>query len=473
MAPGTLAGNLLGTSVLATPTSGTSSFPRPHIDAVTPAAVPNPGRVSSSAVPTPAPQSTSMNSPAPPTGPIGVATAEDAIRPMTLAPAPIDSSGPREASLATLDDESGGSGGGGPPPDMPPILNFSGGGSEQDVDANGQPIPGKYIVRNPVPIGTVAVLSVDSPASGYDFQTYAWSGGTNYSGYFSADPVTPPSGGQELDQNVATTTSNYVFIVDANARDYTISVSVDYGNGAHGTSTLTFSSARPSGSLSVSQVGTQSTSGSYRPGEVTVWLNPGINIQATASTGQYTAGSFMFMQVINTNRKEVTDSNNQPYYIDNDIMIPGGENFNGPLIDDSPIGYNFTYDGTSDLHGWYLPPNNSMPVPPASPPVVEDLPRGSVPNTFYRVFVDESFSTYLMYKPAGPVGGVWIALSAVDWSWSKELARPLGGSWTATPPSSQPTPTTRMPSGADAFPTWVNTATNFNTQNLNPYRPGP
>lgn len=405
--------------------------------------------------------------------PPGTAAEEGAeIRPMTLAPLPPSTPTSEVSSFSTLVDSGGG---GGVPPDMPPVVDFSGGNTVQEVDANNDPIPGKYNVPTPVPIGTVTFITVSDPAPGYNIQTIAWSGGTTYSGYFSAPATQTPFGGQELEQNVATTTSNYIFIVDSMAKTYTINVNVTYTNGAKGSSTLTFTSVRPTGNLTVSQVGTQTVSGTVNPGQVTVLLNPGIKIQATASTGPNTAGDFMLMQVIDTVEKKLTTDQGQNRFVRNDIVV-GNEAFNGPLIDNgasNTIGYDVTSQASGGPLNWSLGPNSSMPVAPAAPPEMIDNPQFGVPSSYLMVAENESFSTYLMYKPSGPPAGVWIALSQVDWSWSKSASRPVGGNWTTTPDSQQPNPTNTTPGGAAAFPTWVNTATNFNDQNLNPYRPGP
>ncbi len=164
----------------------------------------------------------------------------------------------------------------------------------------GQPVEGQYEATNGIPVGTIAFITVSDPVPGYTITEIAWSGGTTYSGYFSAAPNNAVFGGQELEQNVATTTSDYIFIVDSTARQYNISVSVVYSNSARGTSTLTFTSVRPTATLAVSQVGIQEASATIRPGNITVRLDPPIKIQATSTTDADTSGNFMFMQVINS-----------------------------------------------------------------------------------------------------------------------------------------------------------------------------
>lgn len=420
------------------------------------------------------------------------------IRPMTLLPASLPAQKTHGFSL--LDNPSGS--GGGPPQDKAPIIHASGGtwASTQKI-VNGQPVEGQYVVPAGGPaIGSIPLIYVSSPVPNdpnYNITSITWSGGTPYSGYFSADPDTEPAwGAQELEQNVSNTSSYYTFIIDATPRTYTLNVTVGYQNNASGTSTVTFTSYAPTGNLTVSQLGNQSFSTTYMPDGVTphatVWLNPGIHIQATSSTGPYTAGRFMFMQIIDSNFKKWTNASGTSQYIKNDITIPpsaaypDGIDLNGPLLDDPPIAYPFSYNGASNYTSWVLGPNGTMPFAPApgapipNPPEMVDTPAMSVPLSYQMLSQSEDFSTYLMYKPS--TSGVWIALQKVSWSWSKTANRPPGGNWSATTGDTpQPNPTITTPTGAAAFPTWVNLATVFNNSNRgigtnpppNPPRPGP
>ena len=231
---------------------------------------------------------------------------------------------------------------------------------------------------------------------------------------------------------------DYIFVVDATARQYTATISIQRSNGASGSSTISFDSVRPDATLTVKPpLGTQTVKGDIYPNEVTVVLLPGIHIQATASTVADTAGSFMFMQLIISNYKTYVDDDGQSWYRKNDISYPGGDDFMGALYDDPPFGYEFTYDGPTDHHGWYLPANSAIPMPAdppedtPAPPEMIDTPAMSVPDTYQGVEDSESFSTYLMYKPGGV--GVWVALKAIDWSWSSSASRQPGGPWTASP----------------------------------------
>jgi hypothetical protein len=184
----------------------------------------------------------------------------------------------------------------------------------------------------------------------------------------------------------------------------------------------------------------------------------------------------MFMQVIDSTYHGFTTDTGEKKYVknDNDLRSTGGQNFNGALLDDGKeetFGYPFTYDGTSGWLGWILASNDAMPTPPKTPPEMEDHPGFAVPNTYESLTATESFSTYLMYQPQSGAAAVWIALAEIDWSWSKTATNGPDG-WTATAPTAQPNPTSLSPIGATAFPTWVNTASEFLDQDKNPWRPG-
>ena len=400
------------------------------------------------------------------------------VRPMTLSPAPRGAGGHASQGNVQPFDSSGGSGGG-TPPDMPPNLFGSGGGSgAAQVMNNGQPVPGQYAFSSPVPIGASMGFIASDPDPAYQITTNNWSGGTNYSSYTSVTPVTIITGGQSLGKSVGTDGSNYSFILDANARAFTITDQVTYSNGAHGTSTATFTSVAPTGSLTVSNVGTQ-TAGSGPNAQFAVGLSPGIKIQATASTGQFTAGSFMFLQILNSTYQSRTSPAGVDVYLKNDTVTPGGQNFNGPLHDADPLGYPFAYSGGSggggpsgggiaSSSGFYLTANNSMPFAGTGTPELSDAPSFIDSANNRMMTRTDKFSTYLMYKPTG---GVWIALSQADWNWSETATLGIDGALFG-PTSPQPTPTIKVPSGDGVFPVWVNTTRNYLDAAQNPQRPG-
>ena len=270
---------------------------------------------------------------------------------------------------------------------------------------------------------------------------------------------------------MGTTNPNYTFIIDATPRQYTVNVSVTYKLSGKGSSTLTFSSVKPTTTFTVSRVGTQTVL-EKADNTIGVALYPGIKIQATASATNSTPGRFMFMQIINTNNKQTSPTPGDDRSISNDKQV-GNENFNGPLIDNGSdpgtIGYKVQSPESGGPLSWGLAPTASYPNPGATPPEMLDEPQFKVPTSYDKVAEQESFSTYLMYKPSQLPGAVWIALNQVDWSWAS-AAHKTGGTWVATAPESpQPQPTPKVPTGPAAFPVWVNTASNFNNQKLNPF----
>ena len=141
-----------------------------------------------------------------------------------------------------------GSGGGGQPqPDAPPSFDFWQGDQPVPVMENGQPVPGQFLLPSPVPIGTVANFGAISPygngVNGGTIVSYSWSGGTDFGAYFGNPADQPPaSSSQALYTNVATTNADYMFIIDSQPRQYTISVTVDYQTLGSGTATVKFSS---------------------------------------------------------------------------------------------------------------------------------------------------------------------------------------------------------------------------------------
>jgi hypothetical protein len=211
---------------------------------------------------------------------------DDGIRPMSLPPSSSSNDGNQVVLLS-----SGGSGGsgGGTPPDKPPILTLSGGGLGAHLKVvNGQPVEGDYEADHDVPIGTVLFVGARNPDLMYQIQSFSWSGIPANRSYTSADPVSTVTGEQTLGKNSGTTASQYNFIVDT-VKTYTISVTVHYTNGANGTSRLTFSSVAPSATLTTASTFIQLFTYNPQTDEVKVGLRSSQIMQATTSTGEFTA----------------------------------------------------------------------------------------------------------------------------------------------------------------------------------------
>jgi hypothetical protein len=425
-------------------------------------------------------------------------TTAGTIRPLSLSPS-ASSLSVKAGGMHALDDSggsggsgggdsgSGGSGGGDSggtiPPDMAPLLMGSGGnqGAMPVKDANGNVIPGQFTFGKPIPIGTIMTLEVMDPAPGYNIGKADWYGGnTNYNGYASGDATSPVNGGQSLGQGVNTTnTTSITYILDSTQSTFTEFCSVDYDNGAHGLLQVTYTTDAPCGTLTASQVGTQ-TAGNVQgqAGQFAVALAPPIQIQASASTDQFTAGDFMFLSILNKVYQAKIDALGQSSYRKNDyVNNRTNANFNGSLQDSETgqLGYGFYYrtapgplQNVQMFSSFALAANGSMPAAGTGTPEMQDQPSFQDFNTNQMMTVTESFSTYLMYRPTG---GVWIALDELDWNWT-ETATNATGVLTG-PTSAQPAPTETMPSGANVFPTWVNTTTNFNGEPFTAGSPGP
>jgi hypothetical protein len=374
-------------------------------------------------------------------------------------------------------DESGG--GGGTPPDQPPTLTGSGGnGSAQPVMSGGAPVPGQYYFPDPVPIGSGMTFTANMGSGGYTVTSNSWSGGTDYASYTSGIPSNPTLSSQTLGLGPVTDGFGYAFIVGAGSQSFTITDTVTYQNGAHGKSTVTFGSDSPTGSLTNSTLGNQmgGIPQGERGGHYYVYLE-NIRFEATASTDQWTAGAFMFLQIIDNVYTSATINGNTTYFannVDYSNQNPPGQNFNGKLHDYSTLAYPFYYSDNPALFysSFSLPSSSSTPYMTYGSPETFDQPNDdSESATPTMVTATESFSTYLMYNGGS---GVWIAIAEADWSWT-ETATMVNGVLTA-PLSSPAAPSMSTPSGAAAFPTWVNSIANYQNQAINPPRngnPGP
>ncbi len=371
----------------------------------------------------------------------------DGIRPLRISLTPARVHGTSGGHVSRLAGPDFGGGGG---YNGPPTLN-SGNISIYEPDPN--QLPGDYETFDPVPIGVVVALSVTnaSPA----ITSYSWSGGT-YAGYVGGQANQPPPVSQAAPTTPGAGASTYNFIVGPQpGQFYTITCDVTYQGGGSGHVQLTFTSTAPTGSLSVKQRGTQTYT--VNNGIVTVQLNPGITLSVTAATGANTDGQFMIMQICTGTLRWYTNANGQSFYKAN-AYVMNGVNYNGPLLDrGETLGDQFTYVD-NNIYSLSLGPNASAPTPPQTW-TFNDPPAFPREATVRFLSATEEFSTSLMYK-SNLRPSVWIALSEIDWSWSEQASPPF-----AQPdpnPTQQPQPQgPKTPSGAAAFPTWVNTTDNL------------
>ena len=402
---------------------------------------------------------------------LGAAVAQslgDGIRPMTMPPAAdadLRRSGGHAAVTVTPDMGSGG-GYNGPPMLTSYTFNIY----QPDPEDPGKYEAGWPGTQEPIPIGAVVALSATSP--GPTITSYAWSGGT-YTGYFGAPASAAPTVSQAAPTAPVTTGSTYSFIVSQPDNEYTVTLNVQYQGGGQGTATLTFDSVQPSGALAVQAVGTQTFTTTATT--VGVTLSPPIQISFTASTGPNSAGQFMILQIVTSANFMFVDELGATWHIRNNVNIPGVGNFNGPLHDDSPVyadtlGFPFNYGppppGQPVLQYVSLTaqPNTSIPSGGYANPYTSDSPSDfTVSINSKGVTETQSVSIYLMYQP-NIQGSAWIALSQINWTWTETATNtgpPGEPSWIGTS-TAQPAPTgPTQPSGAAAFPPWVNTSSNF------------
>ena len=275
----------------------------------------------------------------------------------------------------------------------------------------------------------------------------AWSGGTNYSGYPLGNPAQSPPTTTQVQTNVSTTNPYYSFIADATPRTYSITVWVQYTNGAQGDSTMTFTSVRPTASLSSNGGIVIAGGGPNLAGQFVAFLgiyNPN-GFAVTATTGpdpQSLSGQFMIVQLINYNMV-YTDPNNVAHTLSSAGSFQVDDVF--PPDPASPLGQPTQNNATSWVSVVGVQSQNTYTDTPHFEPLL----------TSASASLNDSFQTYLMYMPAP--GGVWIALQEIDWNFSVSATNPnpgFNGAWNVgTLKQTQVTgPTT--PSGGKEFPSW-------------------
>ncbi len=372
--------------------------------------------------------------------------------------------------------------GGGPPVHTSPSLTFSGGGAGANpvLDGANNPIPGQFQGSQPVPIGSIVVVTTsDGPVQGSSNNpSYLWGGGTNYSGYFSTNADANSDPNVSLVKNVDPTQYTYTFIVDATPRTYKIDLHEVFTDGGSSDAFLTFSSVAPTASIaSVMSDQTLDLSG----GIASVGMSRPAGFQASGSTGPFTDGSFMFLQIVNNSYLQYTDTagaNPGSHYKKNNMVIDG-QNYNGPLHDGNLTAYLYSWPQNPGLglkSFWSIAASSSLPFPNLGNPTMGDTVQfvSPVPTTINntqnvtKISLITSFSTYIMYGKSG----VWIGVSKLDWTES-ETATFVGGVLTG-PTSAQPQPAgASSPMGDTAFPTWVNTSSNFLAANFQSGDPGP
>ncbi len=329
--------------------------------------------------------------------------------------------------------------------------------------------PGTYSADdgNPIPIGATVQLTASSPYGEENpITSWSWSGGSEWGGYFGT-PAGEAIPSQSAPPAPNTTGRTYQFIVDPTPQVYDVIVEVTYSYGGDSSAELLFQSDAPTGSISATKpLGSQTWS--YVPGEdggIKVMLNPKINLNFTATTDGYTAGQFALLQIV-TNTKQTYTAANTTWYVQNNINYPpNGPNFNGNLIDNGQSGswdHQFDYNG-AQKDSLTVGASQSIPATGVNAPTTSDGPSLTLPNTINgntvtSVSRSDNFSIYLMYQ-SDMENSVWIAVSQLNWSWSVSVSQQNYGQPNPTP---QPDPgNSSPPSGASAFPTWVNTITAF------------
>ena len=428
-----------------------------------PSAVPSPsGGIALNATPRTSPSLNPSAAPSAATSPVIIAPSGGVIRPLSLAPPTAKVHSVPNSAFATPAYVSGGGGGGDPPP---PNVLVSGGG----IGGSGS----GSLSLGDVPVGWFPDFSVSAPANWtIDPATIQWSGGTSFSSYFS-DPATtqvsqnPALQAVSLGTTVATNKPDYIFIIDSNERGYSVTVNCSYVDPLGGAdikapaTTVTFASVRPTTATMTATGGYQAF---YTAGANVVlvysdnnqpWINGtglGVVIKADAGAGEF-GGDFMFLQ-LSSKRWAYTDEFGNSSHLSN---VGGGLNLdNGYIGKDYGIGMGLNSPPSpSSGKGWSLSPFQH----PLSNYQVSDSPQNTdITSSQYITVGNHQFQTYLMYKPAAPTNGVWIALARCDWSWTVSATNTGTADapvWPAPNATLAPNPSILTPSGAAAFPTWT------------------
>ena len=298
--------------------------------------------------------------PAATTAPAEVAADTDGIRLMVLAPQSRDQ-GTSLNSFEVMSDGGDSNLADDPPP---PVVSGLGSGQVQGPD---------------LPVGSYTDFYVMDPGGGWSINTdtIRWSGGTDYSDYFDDDATTTVQGSPWLQsvvlvQSVATDWEDYTFIVDAEEKQYTITVNCSYYDPDGGPdipappTTITFNSVRPT---VASIQGTAGFETFYTTADRAVlqysdndhpWNGGpghGFVINAQTQTGEF-GGDFMFLQLVDLRLAETSD-NGASHHLAN---VGGGANLdNGTLGDNLPLGMALVsppspVEGT----GWTLPASSAL-----------------------------------------------------------------------------------------------------------------
>jgi hypothetical protein len=390
-----------------------------------------------------------------------VTSGRGAIRPVSMAPTTSHATaGATNTTFSPMDDPSGG--GGSPPPQAPSVV-ISGGGIGYNQDGSLYGVVGGSVAVDVTPPTGEELQSVTYTISGaVQSQNYTWFSGstTRLSG-----PVVHNltyGSGDSLD-----------FYWDETTGNHTITVQANYYDGAAPPVTSNVDVRQPNVQF-FQDLYQPITAGSYTDsfsGIVSAGLTQGNGYatpgnQFTASvdtTGLPSNGTFAIIQLTQVNRQMT--ANNQIYT----------KNSNGYVLDcPFSAGYN------SVTYGNYIsdeiaPDQMLVPIPN-----VNYTPSAAYPNTtgsivdspyqgfqfvnggqttFSQISMNDNFQTYLVYQPDG---GIWVALSMIQWNVSGSIINNAGvgnvGKWF---PGNQPAPN---PTGSNnilgnnqtSFVQWVN-----------------
>lgn len=427
------------------------------------------------------------------------------IRPMTLA-ANRTPAGPGDGHADAMSAASGsgsgtgsdggggtGSGSGSNPTEPPPkpYLRISGGGNGGGGDSKDFTIP------TGLPIGTIASVGVTA-ASGYQIESVTWTGldSTYYSYYMGAADAdqfqTPPYMAPQP-VSLSQSQTSVTFLVDPRKGSYSVGADVKYvGNSQRVKVTGTFQVIAPTGALkilsdlpaneAITQTGFNGAQyakpdGEYpNDGGIRFEAKTSIPMRPAAMPGEMPTGfggSFMILQTVDPKRY-YTNTENRNFWIEPDYAVPDAmeyypfgntyyvidrssstnlDNYSGKIgaAVEAIVGDRPAINGVQ-AYSWSQAYNDPVAIY-----TTNDTPSSVFPMDAKSWEIrSETLNTYLMYMPSG--GGVWTAISKVQWGWSITSSAP---DWL---PTDRANPASVV-GVSDPWPFWVGLISNVNMSN--------
>ena len=320
-----------------------------------------------------------------------------------------------------------------------------------------------------VPVGADLTFSIHAEAVPRTIASYQWSGGTEYSEYFSSEATRQAERNMSVKTEVNEHESEYSFIVDPVDRTYTIEIDVTFtaqSGGGRGHGEIEFTSIRPDVTLQTYNgqpklVDNPDGTLSIKYTNDTVLNNPepentwpytaGERIVATVQTHDF-GGDFMFLQIATPIRYSSVEypifGGTVLWYHQGTSLNTIDNSFSFPGYTSHPKAYGYPIFGadeateeeqregernrTTDVNGWSMNVDDRETHQMGDSPVtaqVSPVYGRTVQVGSLNGGIPEKFNTYVMYKPEH---GVWVALARAHWEWGAVYQNTNNG-WVAVP----------------------------------------